>query len=1101
MSGKKTDDASFELLSADRLTGDESFYCVNGGEDFRTLLNAIAGFHERKGLGAHPEFEAAIASILSQLGNKQPANTTLTALGALVVTEMGRQLLTSHIIPLEALPTITAERVGADAKGTAATALRTHEGTTNHPVATTTVKGLLAAEDKLKLDGIQNLATQNATDAQLRDRATHTGTQPWTTISDTPTSLAGYGIRDAARLVNGVVPTSLLPNDYLVNTASVATQADMLALPFGQGDFCWRRDVGAYFDLNGDDPTVLGNWRQRQASSLRSINTQTGPDVVLGATDVGADPRGTAAGAVGAHEATVNHPAATPSRQGMMAAGDKSKLDAIQPGATVNATDAQLRDRSTHTGTQPWNTISGTPSSLTGYGITDGVSSQDSRLTNARTPTSHSLSHAIGGTDAITPANIGAEAAGTANTVVSSHEATTNHPTATAIAKGFMSAPDKSKLDGIETGATANASNAQLRDRSTHTGTQHWNTISNKPTTVEGYGITNAVSLVDGVVPSSMLPNEYLVNTAVVSSDAQMQALNFQRGDYCYRSDVGGYYDLIGTDPGVLTNWQPRQVSGLRSVNRQTGPDVMLGASDVGADPAGTAAGVVQAHEGTTNHPVATPTAKGMMAAADKSKLEAIQSGATVNATDAQLRDRATHTGTQSWNTIANTPTTVSGYGITDAPVLVNGALPDTTLGNRTVDQALPEPANTGTLTQLLGWIVGRIRAVLGTTNWTDAPPITLQATSSHVASTSNPHNTTAAQVGAAPLVHNQAWSTITNRPTTVAGYGITDAATLVNGLVPTSLLPNDYLVNTTTVATEAEMLGLTSFGRGDFCYRTDVGAYFDLIGTNPTVLASWQRRQASSLRSINTQTGPDVVLGAADVGAIPNTANSVTDGLIGGRTVDPALATPGNTGTITQILSWITGRIRALLGTTNWTDAPPITLQATSTHVASTSNPHATTAAQVGAVALTAGLVTPSQSLTSIRCKVSLSSNLSVSNGTFTPTPFGTINWNSGITRTSSSRYTIATAGGYQVNGFGVFSYAVNGGDRYVGIRLNGTTMLGVSLGLANTIAGDDTGLSVSCDHEFAAGDYLELVVWQFQSPSATAVLASASLSIRRVY
>ncbi|MCK7542961.1 hypothetical protein MLC59_02095 [Marinobacter bryozoorum] len=37
---------------------------------------------------------------------------------------------------------------------------------------------------------------------------------------------------------------------------------------------------------------------------------------------------------------------------------EQSKLSGIEPGATKNATDAQLRDRSTHTGTQPASTIS-----------------------------------------------------------------------------------------------------------------------------------------------------------------------------------------------------------------------------------------------------------------------------------------------------------------------------------------------------------------------------------------------------------------------------------------------------------------------------------------------------------------------------------------------------------------------------------------------------------------------------------------------------------------------------------------------------------------------------------------------------------------------
>lgn len=50
-----------------------------------------------------------------------------------------------------------------------------------------------------------------------------------------------------------------------------------------------------------------------------------------------------------------------------------------------------------------------------------------------------------------------------------------------------------------------------------------------------------------------------------------------------------------------------------------------------------------------------------------ETKLATIQNGATANATDAALRDRATHTGTQDWATIAGTPTTLAGYGITDA--------------------------------------------------------------------------------------------------------------------------------------------------------------------------------------------------------------------------------------------------------------------------------------------------------------------------------------------------------------------------------------------------------------------------------------------------
>ncbi len=56
--------------------------------------------------------------------------------------------------------------------------------------------------------------------------------------------------------------------------------------------------------------------------------------------------------------------AATASLAGVMVAADKSKLDGIAAAATANATNAQLRDRTTHTGVQPTNTITGLDTAL-----------------------------------------------------------------------------------------------------------------------------------------------------------------------------------------------------------------------------------------------------------------------------------------------------------------------------------------------------------------------------------------------------------------------------------------------------------------------------------------------------------------------------------------------------------------------------------------------------------------------------------------------------------------------------------------------------------------------------------------------------------------
>lgn len=57
---------------------------------------------------------------------------------------------------------------------------------------------------------------------------------------------------------------------------------------------------------------------------------------------------------------------ATTSTSGFMSGSDKAKLDSIASGATANSTDAALRDRATHTGTQAISTVVGLQGALDG---------------------------------------------------------------------------------------------------------------------------------------------------------------------------------------------------------------------------------------------------------------------------------------------------------------------------------------------------------------------------------------------------------------------------------------------------------------------------------------------------------------------------------------------------------------------------------------------------------------------------------------------------------------------------------------------------------------------------------------------------------------
>lgn len=83
----------------------------------------------------------------------------------------------------------------------------------SHSNATTSAAGFISATDKTKLDGIANGATANDTDANLKNRANHTGTQAASTISDFDTAvetvvdglgLGGSGLTQAQVLARGL---------------------------------------------------------------------------------------------------------------------------------------------------------------------------------------------------------------------------------------------------------------------------------------------------------------------------------------------------------------------------------------------------------------------------------------------------------------------------------------------------------------------------------------------------------------------------------------------------------------------------------------------------------------------------------------------------------------------------------------------------------------------------------------------------------------------------------------------------------------------------------------------------------------------------------
>ena len=113
---------------------------------------------------------------------------------------------------------------------------------------------------------------------------------------------------------------------------------------------------------------------------------------------------------------------------------EKDKLEGIEDGATANSADSYLLNRANHTGVQEIGTIAGLEASL------NSKADQTS---------------------------LDAVAASKVDKVAGKGLSDENYTLA-----------EKNKLSGIEVGATANATDAQLRDRATHTGVQPINTVS-----------------------------------------------------------------------------------------------------------------------------------------------------------------------------------------------------------------------------------------------------------------------------------------------------------------------------------------------------------------------------------------------------------------------------------------------------------------------------------------------------------------------------------------------------------------------------------------------------------------------------------------------
>lgn len=122
---------------------------------------------------------------------------------------------------------------------------------------------------------------------------------------------------------------------------------------------------------------------------------------------------------------------------------------------------------------------------------------------------------------------------GTTGTAVSLEGHT--HADATTSVSGFMSGADKTKLNGIATGATANSTDAVLLARSNHTGTQTASTISDFSTAA-----TSAANTAIGAASINALSD------VVITSATTNQVLQYNGTNWVNTTSVAGVTTFVG---------------------------------------------------------------------------------------------------------------------------------------------------------------------------------------------------------------------------------------------------------------------------------------------------------------------------------------------------------------------------------------------------------------------------------------------------------------------------------------------------------------------------------------------------------------------------
>lgn len=272
--------------------------------------------------------------------------------------------------------------------------------------------------------------------------------------------------------------------------------------------------------------------------------------------------------------------------------------------------------------------------------------------------------------------------------------------------------------------------------------------------------------------------------------------------------------------------------------------------------------------------------------------------------------------GPAAWSDITGKPTTIAGYGITDAVVRFDqlGSKP-TTLAGYGITDAQSATGN-------VAWSRITVRpTTLAGYGITDAQPLDADLTAIAALTTTSfgRNQLTLADAAGGRTAFGLGTAATLNTGTTNGTIPLIGA----NGKLPAALMPAVAITDTFVVASQAEQLALTA-ERGDVAIRTDLNKSFILRTDDPTVFSNWQELLAPSggggssgtVTSVaivtangvsgnvaNASTTPAITLtlGAITPTSVAATGN-VTGANLSGTNTGDQTNVPGNAGTATKL-------------------------------------------------------------------------------------------------------------------------------------------------------------------------------------------------------